>query len=597
MRLFKPSFLPLCVLISALQGETKTVLSYLNEKPKHQFPNFSFVNPCAPRGGKLILSNQGTFDGLNLFSIKGSFPREVLPLCYQGLMYRSPDESFVLYPLLAKAYDLKDDYSSITFYIDGRAKFSDQTPVRASDIEATFKKLGATIPRYKNICSKIKSIKCIDDQTVQINFNPMPSGLYDAELPLVIAMIPILKAKSIENVDLKDPSFKPVIGSGPYVLDQFEQGKFVQLKKTPSYWAQDYYKGFHNFDVIRVDYYKSAQSQFQAFQSGAFDAYFETSPQNWRKMYNFSAVQTGEVVRVEKQHRRGVMSRFLIMNLKKPLFQDAALRKALFLANDPDSVNRLIYEGDMQIPHSTFANTIYAPSGKAEDLELKALEVFKDKIADRYDEIIAAPVTVPHNQSSSDHRRYIEEADKILTNAGYLLKDGVRLTKEGKPLQINFMTKDEKLEKIIPTFKKNLEKLGIQLIHQRFDASQYEGKVVARDFDMIIHAISNGSSPGIEQVYYYGSATADEPGSSNYIGVKDAVLDGLAKNIVTAKNKQEHIAYCKAMDRYFMHQYYFLPLVYDNKYRAAYWKKRFSIPEYDPAVGTDIIATGWSNKC
>lgn len=597
MHFLKQSFFYSLFCFTVLHAEAKTILSYLGEKPKHPFPNFSFVNLNAPRGGKLVLSSQGTFDGLNFFSIKGSAPREVLPLSYQGLMYRSPDESYVLYPLLAKEYDLKEDHSAITFYIDERAKFSDQTPVLASDVEATFKKLGTSIPRYKNIYAKIKSIKCLDERTIQFTFHPMPTGVYDVELPLVVAIVPILKAESIKKVDLKEPSFKPVIGSGPYVLDQFDQGKFVQLKKSPSYWAQDYYKGFHNFDVIRVDYYKSVQSQFQAFQSGVFDAFFETNPQNWRKMYNFSAVQKGEVVRVEKQHKRSVMSRYLIVNLKKPIFQDVALRKALFLANDPDSVNRMIYEGDMQIPFSTFSNTIYAPSGKAEGLELMALEQFKEQIGNRFDEIVSSPVVVPHNKISSDHRCYIEEADKILERAGYLLKDGIRMNKDGKPIIINIMTKDEKLEKIIPTFQKNLKKLGIQLIHQRFDATQYEGKVVARDFDMIIHAITNSASPGIEQLYFYGTATADEPGSSNYIGVKDVVLEGLAKNILTAKNKQEHVAFCKAMDRYLMHQYYFLPLVYDNKYRAAYWKNRFSVPEYDASVGTDIIAMGWSNQC
>lgn len=599
-------FLHLCLLSSFIMAEAaptkqknecrKTVLSHLNEKTKHQFPHFSFVNKDAPKGGTLVLSNQGTFDGLNMFTIKGSYPREVLPLAYQGLMYRSPDEAFVMYPLLAKEVSLKDDYSSITYYLDERATFSDGSPVLSTDVKETFEKLHKSIPRYKNIFSKVKSITCINERTIQIDFNPMACGTYDVELPLVVSMVPILKASSIKDIELKEPSFKPVIGSGPYVLDTFEQGRFVQMKKRDNYWAKDYYKGFYNFDTIRVDYYKNTQAQFQAFQSGAFDAYFETNPQNWRRSYNFDAIKSGKVVRIDKEHKRSVMARYFIVNLRKPLFQDIELRKALALASDPDSINRLVYEGDMKVPNSTFSNTIYAHQGKAEGIELQTLERYKDKIGCRFDEIVSQSYMAPTTKQPTDHRPHIEKADALLTKAGYLLKDGVRLTKDGKPLQISIMIKDEKLEKLGIIYQQNLKKLGIQLTIQRMDTVQYENKVIESDFDMIIHAISNGVSPGIEQVYYYSTKTADEKGSSNYVGFKDPVLEELAKNILKAKNKDEHIAFCRAMDRYLMHQYCFIPLIYDNKYRASYWIENFDVPEYDPSIGTDIIAFGWSKK-
>jgi microcin C transport system substrate-binding protein len=598
-----PYFIMTCLaLVGATESTVKTIktktLTVFNEKAKHDFPEkpFSYVNPDALKGGKLVLSTQGTFDGLNRFSIKGSYPTEMMPLLYNTLMYRAPDEPFTMYPLLAKDVEVAEDSSFIIFNLYENATFSDCSPVTAEDVKATIEYLRMHIPRYKNAYSSVESIECLTPQSVRINFKKLEDGTYDKERPIIMGLVPVLPKKELEKTNLAEPSLTPIMGSGPYEVANYELGRFIELKRRDQYWAKDLYKGFYNFDIIRVDYYKNSQAQFQAFQSGESDVFFETNPQNWEKGYDFAAVKSGKVKKVEYSHKNGVLARYFALNLRKEIFQDIHLRQALTLAFDADSVNRRIFQGKMHVPYSTFSNTFYAHEGKAEGRELEILSTYKDKIGARFDDLINHAFERPETKTVKDHRQHIEKASRILDDAGYKLKDGVRLSKTGIPLELTLMIKDEKLEKIGLSFQQNLKKLGIKLIIQRVDAVQYENKVLASDFEIIIHALSNSLSPGVEQVYYYSARTADEKGSSNYVGVKDEVLEALAKRIPVARSAEEHVASVKAMDRYLMQLYCFIPIMYDNLYRAAYWVEHFDVPPYNPSVGTNVLAFGWSKK-
>ena len=571
----------------------------LNGKAKHAFPNknFPFANVNAPKGGKLRLAAQGTFDSLNRFSIHGSTPDEVLILQYDMLMFRSPDEPFTMYPLLAESADIASDNSSITFKINPKARFADGSSVHSQDVKASIEHLREKgKPRYKMSFGAVTRIDIIDELTIKINFSKKKEdGTYDPENLLVVSHCIVLPKKDLEKTNIGEQSNTPIQGTGPYRVKSFEHGRHIEMERRDDYWAKDYLKGFFNFDIIRLDYYKTSQAQFQAFQAGAYDVFFETNPQNWNRGFDFPAAKDGRVVKFEAEHKRGVLSRYFIVNMRHPLFQDINLRKAISLAFDADTVNRRIYEGDMKVPESTFANTIYAHSGKAEGVELQILKKYQNRMNDRFDEIINNAYTTPKTQSPIDHRKYIKEAATILDLAGYKVEKGMRLTKDGKPLEFSIMVKDEKLEKIALSYAQNLKLLGITLHIQRVDTVQYENRVLESDFDMIIHAIANGMSPGIEQTYYYGAKFAHTKGSSNYIGLSDDILEDLAYEVAKSSTSEMHIAACHAMDRYLMHLYCFIPIAYDNKYREARWSGRLETPEYDPEMGRNVMAFGWFN--
>lgn len=569
----------------------------LNGKAKHSVPDkdFPFANTQAPKGGKLRLAAQGTFDSLNRFSIHGTTPDEVLVLQYDMLMFRSPDEPFTLYPLLAESAEIAPDSSSITFKINPKAKFADGSSVHAEDVKASMEHLrDKGKPRYKMSFGPVARIDIIDNLTIKIIFSKKEDGTYDPERPLVVAYCIVMPKKDLESTNIGEPSNKPIQGTGPYKVKNFEHARFIEMERRDDYWAKNYLKGFYNFNTIHLDYYKTSQAQFQAFQAGAYDVFFETNPQNWKRGFNFPAAKNGSVVKFEAEHTRGVLSRYFIVNMRRPLFQDINLRKAISLAFDADTVNRRVYEGDMKVPQSTFANTMYAHSGKAKGVELEILTKYQNRIGDRFNEITDSAYETPKTQSPSDHRKYIKQAATILDAAGYKVTNGVRLTKDGKKLEFSMMVKDEKLEKVALSYAQNLKLLGIQLHIQRVDTVQYENRVLESDFDMIIHGIFNGMSPGIEQTYYYGAQFANIKGSSNYIGLSDVVLEDLAYDVAKALTPEKHIAACHAMDRYLMHLYCFIPIMYDNKYREARWTAALETPEYDPEMGRNVMAFGWS---
>ncbi|PIZ34179.1 MAG: hypothetical protein COY39_00735 [Alphaproteobacteria bacterium CG_4_10_14_0_8_um_filter_37_21] len=587
-----------CLWCAKNVGNTKAIVR-LNGTAKHKFPDadFPFANTQAPKGGKLRLATQGTFDSLNRFSIHGTTPDEVLILQYDMLMFRAPDEPFTLYPLLAESAHIAPDSSSITFKINPKAKFADGSAVQAKDVKASMEHLrDKGKPRYKMSFGPVERIDMIDDLTIKVHFSKKDDGTYDPERPLVVAYCIVLPKKDLEKTDIGAQSNQPIQGTGPYKIKSFEHGHFIEMERRDDYWAKDYLKGFFNFDSIRLDYFKTSQAQFQGFQAGAYDIFFETNPQNWKRGFDFPAAKDGRVVKFEAEHTRGVLSRYFIVNMRRPIFQDIRLRKAISLAFDADTVNRRVYEGDMKIPQSTFANTIYAHKGKAEGSELEILTKYKNRIGDRFHDITNSAYVTPQTKSPSDHRAYIKQAAILLDGAGYKVKNGVRCAKDGKPLEFSLMVKDEKLEKIALSYAQNLKLLGIQLFILRVDTVQYENRILESDFDIIIHAIYNGMSPGVEQTYYYGAKFANIKGSSNYIGLSDEILEDLAYDVATAATPETHIAACHAMDRYLMHLYCFIPIMYDNKYREARWVGALETPDYDPEMGRNVMAFGWSGS-
>lgn len=563
------------------------------EKIEKPFP---YVNGSAPKGGTLKLSTVGTFDTLNVFVAKGTAPMEAVNATFDRLMYRAPDEPFTLYPLIAEYVELATDNSSIIVHIHPKATFQDGTPVTSADIIATQEHLSQKgRPIFKGLFKKVKTFKAIDEKTLQVDFHPRDDGSFDPEAPLVLAISRVIPKSFLESHDLGSTGLKPIPTTGPYRVLKFEIGHFIELERVKNYWAKDLpiRKGFGNFDKIRVDYYKNQNAQFQAFQSGAFDAYFETNPSQWNTNYNFKAVKSGKVEKFEAEHKKPVLIRSIIFNMRRPIFSNIHLRKALVDVFDFKTMNRMIYAGGQKSPKSLFENTYLAHTGAASKEEKNILLRVKEFAKDIYQNLISKAFTM-NDEAPNKKRLQLQETLKNLKDNGYVLKKGALHGRDGKPIVLEIMVKDEKAEKVALFYKENLKKIGVVLKISRMDTVQYENRVMESDFDMIVHAFANSLSPGAEQTYYFGSEYAHKKGSSNYMGISDKGTDFLVDNLCKANTKEEHTCAARALDRYIMHQYWQIPLVYDNVYRVAYWKDRFNVPKFNPETGTNLMSWGWS---
>lgn len=87
-----------------------------------------YANPDAPKGGRLVSGNVGSFDSLNPFVQKGEPPWQLRYLTHESLMGRSYDEPFSLYGLLAESVETGPDRDWVEFTLREEAAFSDGSP-------------------------------------------------------------------------------------------------------------------------------------------------------------------------------------------------------------------------------------------------------------------------------------------------------------------------------------------------------------------------------------------------------------------------------------------------------------------------------------
>ena len=170
------------------------------------FDHLPYANPQAPKGGRITLALQGTFDSLNPLIVLGVAPDVVPRYVLQSLMMRSTDEPFTVYGLVARSVEMPEDRSSITFHLDPRARFSDGHPLTAEDVRFSFemlKKHGK--PFHRSSFGQVKAVEILDPHRIRFDL----SGSNDRELPLIIGTMPIFPAHATESRDLRQDVPRP----------------------------------------------------------------------------------------------------------------------------------------------------------------------------------------------------------------------------------------------------------------------------------------------------------------------------------------------------------------------------------------------------
>ena len=123
------------------------------------------------------------------------------------------------------------------------------------------------------------------------------------------------------------------------------------------------------------------------------------------------------------------------------------------------------------------------------------------------------------------------------------------------------------------------------------DSTQYKNRMDSFDYDMTVSIWGQSLSPGNEQIYFWGSQTADSNGSYNYIGIKDKVVDALIEKIIEAPDRNALKTATKALDRVLLHNHYVIPHWHTPVQRFVMWNK-FGIPSSDLMQGAQIM-TWW----
>ena len=578
------------LLSGTVHAAAQHALTLYDEKPKYSadFTHFDYANPDAPKGGTLREAGFGSFDSLNPFINKGVAADDV-GLIYDTLTAQSLDEPFTVYGLLAERIEKGPNNQWVRFYLRPEARFHDGEPVKAEDVVFTFETLLAKgAPHYRGYYADVE--KAVIEGPRQVRFDFKHAG--NRELPLILGQLPVLPKHWWADRDFSAGSMEPPLGSGPYRIERVEPGRTIQYSRVEDYWGKDLAvnRGFYNFNRIRFDYYRDNNVALQAFKAGQFDYWLETSAKNWASAYDIDAVKDGRIIKEEIPNLNPQGMQGFVFNTRKKHLQDRRVREALALLFDFEWTNRQLFNGAYTRTASYFDNSELAASGLPSEDELKLLEPLRGQIPD---EVFEKPFKLPHTNADGKIREQQRRAYELLTEAGWKIENDRMVDADGKPVKFEFLLVQADFERVLLPYKRNLAGLGIDLEIRRVDVSQYINRLRSRDYDMIVSGFGQSNSPGNEQREYWHSASADNPGSRNFIGLKDPAIDTLVEKLIAADSREELITRTRALDRVLLWGHYVIPNWHIKTWRVAYWN-HLAHPQTTPAY--DIGLMTWWKK-
>lgn len=552
------------------------------------FTSFPYVNPDAPKGGRVVYAVQGTFDSVNPFIVKGVGASGVNTLVFETVMRRSADEPFTFYPLIAQSIETDANRSFVTFRVNPAARFSDGKPVTAHDIAFSFDLLKTKgRPNTRQSYSKVDKVDVLDDLTIRFDLTTSN----DRELPLIIATMPVLPRHAVDPATFEESTLKPMIGSGPYRLTEVEPGKSVTYTKNAEWWGADLpsNRGLFNFDTIRFDYYRDANSMFEAFKTGGYDVRIEVDATRWATQYDFPALTDGRVIKESVSNGLPKGMNAFAFNTRRPVFANAAAREAIALMFDFEWVNKNLFFGLYARTHSFFQGSDLASTGRpADEVERALLAPFPDAVAPA---ILEGQWKPPVSDGSGRDRTLARKAVALLRGAGYTLTDGAMRAPDGTPLAFEILVKNKEQERLALNFSEGLKLIGIQALVRLVDDVQYQKRLQTFDFDMIQTFWPASLSPGNEQNFRWSTSAAGAEGSFNFAGVQNPAVDAMIKAMLAATSREAFVSAVRALDRVLLSGHYVVPLYNTPEVWMVRWAT-IGRPER-PALTGAVTETFW----
>jgi peptide/nickel transport system substrate-binding protein len=558
------------------------------------FTHFPYANPDAPKGGRIDYAVQGSFDSLNPFIVQGDGARGLFDQffgmnVFESLMLRSRDEAFTLYPLIAESIETDEERSFVEFTLDARARFSDGTPVTADDVIFSMELLAEKgRPNYQNWVNAAEKIEKVGTRGVRFTLKKDAGR----ETPLLLAQLPILPRHATNAERFDRSSLTPPVGSGPYTVERVSPGELLVLKRNPDYWAKDIpsKRGFDNYDEIRISYIRDDNTLFEAFKKGVTSIHIETDTGRWTTGYDFPAALDGRVVKDNFEFGLPSGMYGFVMNTRRPVFADRAVRQALVSLFDFEWANRNLFNGAYERTKSYYDGSELSSYGiPASEAERALLAPFPDAVLP---EIMEGKWAPPVSDGSGRDREFLRAGMEALNAAGYKLEGRRMVGPDGRPLAFEIMLNGNAGVPLATSWTRTLERLGIEATIRVVDSAQYLQRQRTYDYDVILQNFTSSLSPGAEQLARWGSRSRDLDGTYNFAGVAEPVLDALIEALLTARSREDFIAAVRAYDRVLLSGAYVVPLYNPQINRwIARWRQ-IERPETTPLYGPQF-QTWW----
>jgi microcin C transport system substrate-binding protein len=554
------------------------------------FKHFAYVRADAPKGGRLVTIGTGaiaTFDSFNRFILKGDVAQGI-ELTFDSLMVPAADEPDSYYGLVASSVAIASDRSWATFRLRPEARFADGTPITADDCVFSFETLKQKgHPFYRNQLADVVSAVAIDRHTIKYAF----TGSRTRNLPATVAALPVLSRSFYATRNFEETTLEPPLGSGPYKVGDFKQGTYVTYVRRQDYWGKDLpvMRGRFNFDEIRYDYFRERLAGLQALKAGVIDLREEFTAKEWATAYDIPAVAEKRLLRDVLEDKSPSGTQGWWINTRRAKFSDARVRRALDLAFDYEWTNKNVFYDLYSRTTSFFESSPMKATGEPSAAELKLLMPFKDKLPAA---VFEAPYIPPVSNASGNDRRMMSQAARLLSDAGYEVKNGQRVNAKGEVLDIEFLISDPGFERILSPYVKNLTAIGVQASIRRVDDAQYQRRVKSFDYDIISARFIMSLTPGPELRNFFGSEAARTDGTFNLAGISDPVVDHLITAVSEARSRDEMVTAARALDRVLRAGHYWVPHWFKGTHTIAFWDK-FARPPQKPPYDRAIVDTWW----
>ena len=581
-------FLPQSVVAEEIT-KTWAVAEFGEPLYKDGIEHWPYANPDAPKNGSIVLGAFGSFDSLNSYILKGTYPNSI-SLTSDSLMTGSADELSVVYGLIAETVEFPEDKSWAVFNLRPEAKFSDGAPIRAKDFVFAFDTIRTHgRPFLKSFYEEIESIEAVDDLKLKFTFTTKGSMK-----PLLAAagMSPLPSAYWADK-DISKTTLDPSPSSSAYKVASLEPGRSITYERVEDYWAKDLAvsRGLNNFNTIRYDYYRDLEVMVEAFKSGEIDFRSENSSKRWATAYEIEDVDNGNIILATPPDNQPQGIQAFMMNARRAPFDDQRVRKAFNFLYDFEATRRTILYNQYERINSYFPNSEFGSSGAPTPEEVSVIEPYRDQLAPEvFTEAYQSPVT----DGSGRNRKQVREALKLFKEAGWNLSEG-KLVKDGKQMKVEILLNSAGTQRVHALFIQAMKKVGIDAEFRVVDTSQYQVRTDDFDFDIVSVRFNFFPPPGPELRSYYGTEAADERGTGNYFGIKNPVVDAIIEEVIAAPTLEDLQVRTRALDRVLLSLDHVVPQFYNDIFRLAYWN-RFGQPETKPKYGTGFPGTWWIDE-
>ncbi len=555
------------------------------------FTHFEYVNPDAPKGGRLSrIGTAGltTFDSFNAFILRGD-AAQGLSLVFDTLMAPADDEPDSVYGLVAHQASVAADRRSVIFEMRPEARFADGSPVTSADVVFSFETLKTKgHPNYRTLLRDVVAAEALGPHSVRFMFE----GETLRDLPTTVATLPILSKAFYATREFDQTTLEPPLGSGPYAVAEFRQGSFVTYRRRADYWGAELpvNRGRWNFDEVRFEYFRDRTAELEALKAGTFDLREEFTSKDWATGYDIPQVREGRLVLTTLPDARPSGAQGYFINTRRSKFADARVREALGLAFDFEWTNANLFYDLYKRTASYFENSELKATGLPSEAELAVLEAFRDQLpASIFTEPAVEP---PVSDGSGSDRRLLRRAIELLEAAGWQARGRQRVNAAGEVLEVEILDNSPSFDRVHQPYLRNLERIGVVATVRRVDAAQYERRVKSFDFDLTPRRYVFGRTPGLNLLSYIGSDAADQEGSFNLSGIRNPVIDALVEQAVVAGSREELTTVVRALDRVLRTGHYWVPHWYKASHNIAHWN-RFSWPDIKPRYADGVNDTWW----